>query len=811
MTNQSFLRNELLDLQVRADELDTENIKLGKENEKYEIENKKLRSTISELTSQLCNTVERKDFEDLTNKYENLEEKFESLDKTLKRMKKENDTLNNSYVHCQSNYSQLEAKCETYKKENVELKSNMDELKGICKQTLKDATAKSQEVEEQQKIISVLQEENDSIKAHLNYLKEQNKKNVSILSCGGDSFSFEKFDSSNSVPESMDIIVETKLRDCQKRLEEAEAKLADREDELHNRREQFVKYQTDLESLKAELDTVEQQKTELEDHLESELNKKHIELTGLNQQLAKMNEDYVTLNANLSAKERELQSTVEELDKFRQANNENQQRIENLTDQLHQLGEQLKLNEEERSKLAMELEAVRERGVEEQSRLKENLNEEMNELINKHQAELEVINLQQEQKLSTLTAELSKQEEEELQIRAQIDELKSRNSELQSNYDQLVNERDELKRLNEVKDSKLIDLESENEKQNLDLNKISEEIAYLHERLNETEISSISQSALTELASEKEAILIERNELEKQVKELKSALSQARDEFSLLAKKHQEEIFKLSETMNKKQDDDKLRSDVQNVIKELKSKEDQLTQLRAEIEKRTELTQKHLIQIEKLKANEREKNHMVYMLKQRLNEQEIKFNNDEVEKKRLEAELKCAEDSFALERKTKERYYRDLTELEKRRSSCEQCTKLERSNSLTCNLRDQTLLIRNASNPQLIQKIPNPNKYMMEDEEGQFMSSTYINEVRKRKTEHNDQEDFNKRLNILAQRNAMNKPHLRTSYALEFQELGTKHLNEKIKNSEKFVVDENASRNPSMLNKFSSSLRFRKA
>ena len=238
------------------------------------------------------------------------------------------------------------------------------------------------------------------------------------------------------------------------------------------------------------------------------------------------------------------------------------------------------------------------------------------------------------------------------------------------------------------------------------------------------------------------------------------------------------------------------------------------------------------------------KTHSVYIMKQTLLEQAKQIRNHEIELKKLEIDLKCAEDSFALERKTKERYYKDLTQLEKRKDEnrCGECTKLARSNSLTFNAFNQTLTIKKPSNQ--IQKLPNPNKYMMEDEEGQFMtntnlsnsnlssnnqltthrsnsslanselSATHLNEIRKRKTEFSDQEDYNKRLNILHQRNARFAPHLKTSYALEYQEIGGKNLNEKIKNSEKFEInfDEPTASDAkhSLANKRSFSLRFRK-
>jgi len=483
---------------------------------------KKLRSTISDLNEQLCNTVDRKEFDDLTNKYDQLNEKFETLDKNFKRMKKENETLNNTNEHCLENYNKLESKFEISKKENVELKSKLNELKNISKETFKDSTIKSDEIEQQHKIIAALQEENDSLKAHLEYLKEQNKKNVSIMSCGGDSqYSFnlgsQLSDSMINVPESMDIIVESKLRDCQKQLEETEAKLISKEYELNRLQEQLKVNQTELKSVQNEISSLEKVKVELNDRFKSELNEKENEINSLNQQISKLKDDFKTMKDSLLTKEQELKLTHEEMDKLRQS-------------------------------------------VEEESRLKEQLNE----LISKHREELDVINLQNEQKLTTLTSALSRQEEEELKIREQVDILK---------------------RLNEEKDNKLIDLESENERLNLDLNKYGEEINSINEYIDSTGLTQTEQHLLNELVSEKEAILIERNELEKQVKELRSALSQARDEYDLLAKKHQDEIFKLSEAMNKKQDDCKLRTDLQNI---LKCKENEIIQLKNKLEKKVQ-------------------------------------------------------------------------------------------------------------------------------------------------------------------------------------------------------------------------------
>lgn len=635
MTNQTFLRNELLDLQVKADELDSENIRLSKENEKYELESKKLRTTISELNSQLCNTVERREFEELTSKFEALTDKYELLDRSLKRLKKENETLNNTYEHCQKNYGELEAKFDAGRKENAELKANLSELKAISKQALKDAGSKGKEAEEQRKVIAALQEENESLANHLNYLKEQNRtKNASMISCS-DSFAFEQQLNNNSacgsVPESMDIVVETKLRECQKQLEEEQQRS-----------------QSELDQLRAAKD--------------------------------------------------ELQANY---DRLCESSEDKDSRLIDLA------GENVNLR--------LELSKQNER----------------------------LIGLEQQQQRS----------------QSEIDQLKALKEQLESNYDLQCAE-------SAGKDAKLADLESENDRLKLELQKLTDEIERATGRLSEAENALAASSQAT--SDEREAALTERDALEKQMKELRLALTAANDEQSQLIKRHQDEMFRLSETMVKHEDDSRLRSELASALKELKGRDDRLIELQSELEKQNELRQKLLIQIERLKANEKERNHSVYMMKQATAEQEKRTNVYEIAIKKLEAELKCTEDSFALERKTKERYYKELTELERRMTKCSECTKLTRSSSLAFNATTQTLTVKKASNQQ-IQKLPNPSRYMMEDEEGQFMTNTHLTDARKRKTEPSDQEDYNKRLNILQERNSRVAPHLKTSYALEFQ------------------------------------------
>ena len=368
MTNQSFLRNELLDLQVRADELDSDNIRLMKENEKFEIENKKLKSSVNELKDQLCNTIDRKEFDELTSRCDELNEKLENLNKNLKRSKKENETLTNTYEYCLANCNEIEVKYDQCKKENGELKISINELKTISKQTFKDATSKSEEIEEQMKIISILQEENESLKNHLSYLKEQSKKNVSMISC--DSFTLDQLaNQSILMPESMDIIIETKLKECQKQLED-----------------------------------------------------------------------------------------------------------------------------------------------------------------------------------------------EQLKSRNELAQLNKKNDELQVNYDQLL------------------------------------------------ETSRLESRKLIELTNENKCILNERGELEKQLKELKQTLINVKDEKNQLIKLHQEEIFKLSESMIKQEQDNRLQLDLQNICKELKVKDAKLSGLQIDFEKLNDLKQALLIKIEQLKANDREKN-----------------------------------------------------------------------------------------------------------------------------------------------------------------------------------------------------------
>ena len=632
MTNQSFLRNELLDLQVKADELDSENIRLTKENEKYELESKKLRTTISELHDQLYNTVKRREFDELTNKFEALTEKYEQLDQSLKRTKKSHDTLSNTYEHCQKSYGDLEAKFESTRKENAELKTNLNELKVISKQALKNAAVKGEQTEEQTRVIAALQEENESLKNHLNYLREQNR-NTSMVSCS-DSFALEQLNNNSafgSLPESMEIVVETKLRECQQQLEE-----------------QQKASRTEIDQLKVSRD--------------------------------------------------ELQANYDRL---------------------------LELSEDKDSKLI----------------------------------DLESENVKLRLKLSKQNERLASLEEQQQRSESEVSELRATKDELQSNYERQASEC-------ASKDAKLVDLESENERLKLELNRLTDEIEQAAKRSAEVESARTRLSAT--LADQQEAARTEHDALERQIKELKQALAAAKDEQHQLIKRHQDEMFKLSETMVKQEDDSRLRSDLQSALKELKGRDDRLAEMEGELEKQNELKQKLQIQIERLKANEKERNHVVYMMKQQTVGQEKQTKVYEVAIKKLEAELKCAEDSFALERKTKERYYKELTELERRRDQCSECTKLARSNSLSFNALTQTLTVQHPSG-RAIQKLPNPNRYMMEDEEGQFMTNTHINDARKRKTEHSDQEDYNKRLNILQQRNSKVAPHLKTSYALEFQ------------------------------------------
>lgn len=633
MTSQSFLRNELLDLQVKADELDSENIRLTKENEKYEVESKRLRATISELNDQLCNTVERREFEELTNKFEALTDKCETLDRSLKRLKKENETLNNTYEHCRKNCNELEAKYDTARKENVELKANVNELKAISKQALKDAESRGEEAEQQRKVIAALQEENESLANHLSYLKEQNKtKNASMISCS-DSFAFEHLNNNSaldSVPESMDIVVETKLRECQSQLEEEQQRS-----------------QREIDQLKAARD--------------------------------------------------ELQANY---DRLCESGEEKDSRLIDL--------------ESENVNLRLELSKQNER----------------------------LISLEEQQKRS----------------QSELDQLKAAKEQLDKDYDQQRTESAD-------KDVKLIDLAGENERLSSELQKLTEEIERTAGRLTEAE-SALAAASQTQ-SDELETVRTERDTLEKQVKELRQALTAANDEQSALIKRHQDEMFRLSETMVKREDDSQLRSDLANALKELKGRDERLAELQVELEKQNELRQKLLIQVERLKANEKERNHSVYMMKQAAAEQEKHKNVYEIAIKKLEAELKCTEDSFALERKTKERYYKELTELERRMAKCSECTKLTRSSSLAFNATTQTLTVKTAN--QQIQKLPNPSRYMMEDEEGQFMTNTHLNDARKRKTENSDQEDYHKRLTVLQERNARVAPHLKTSYALEFQ------------------------------------------
>lgn len=641
MTNQTFLRNELLDLQVKADELDSENIRLTKENEKYELESKKLRTTISELHSQLCNMVERREFEELTNKFDALTDKYEQLDRNLKRQKKSHETLTNTYEHSQKSYDELESKFELARKENAELKSNLNELKAISKQALQDAGSRGEQAEEQLKVIAALQEENESLKNHLNYLKEQqhSRTNGSMISCS-DSFAFEQLNNQSvcgTVPESMDIVVESKLRECQKQLEEQAA---------------------------ASLCEIEQ----------------------------------------LRASRDELQAAYD--------------------------------------------------------RLAESAEDKDSKLID---LESETVNLRLE--LGKQKERLSSLEEEQQRSQSEAEQLRAAKEQLASNCDQ-------LRQGSESKDARLIDLESENKRLKLELRQATDEIERTTKRLSELD-AELTQLRRT-LDDQKEAALTERTALEKRAKELKQALTAARDEASQLIKLHQDEMFKLSETMVKREDDGRLRADLANALKELKGRDDRLIELQGEAEKQSELRAKLLIEIERLRANEKERNHAVYMMKQQTVAQEKQSAVYEVAIKKLEAELKCAEDSFVLERKTKERYYKELTELERRltENRCSECTKLARSNSLSFNALTQTLTVKHpaSASGQAIQKLPNPSRYMMEDEEGQFMTNTHINDVRKRKTEPGDgQEDFHKRLNILQQRNAKVAPHLKTSYALEFQ------------------------------------------
>ncbi|KAI1303096.1 Laminin-like protein epi-1 [Halotydeus destructor] len=205
--------------------------------------------------------------------------------------------------------------------------------------------------------------------------------------------------------------------------------------------------------------------------------------------------------------------------------------------------------------------------------------------------------------------------------------------------------------------------------------------------------------------------------------------------------------------------------------------------------------------ISELKTKVRSQEQDLGYLRQELNEKQYRIEQLEEENAvsvmdqvdELRKELQVTEESFQLERKHKERYMREMRELEYQIKELKSKASTNAGNHTyvcpTVNINSgneeaAAKFIRsmsssfakpNDSNMSLCsnQGFKPPagigRTFLMEDEAGEFMNLSDISSNNRDAARHED--DTLSRINMLQQRNAATLPHLRSSYAAEYQEL----------------------------------------
>nr|XP_027199890.1 putative leucine-rich repeat-containing protein DDB_G0290503 [Dermatophagoides pteronyssinus] len=183
---------------------------------------------------------------------------------------------------------------------------------------------------------------------------------------------------------------------------------------------------------------------------------------------------------------------------------------------------------------------------------------------------------------------------------------------------------------------------------------------------------------------------------------------------------------------------------------------------------------------EKLKNFEKNNDNEMFRLKyeQLQNEFEtMKMNTKKLEMKikNLQKAYIVENQSFVAERKTKERLLKENMELEK---EIENLRKLM-AQFTESNVNDDVK--RSKSNPRIMNKLPDVQgiKFEMADEEGEFMDPNRITQSSSINPQPPPPTPFpQERIKILRQRNQLLRPHLRTSYPVEFQNV--RNTDEKI-------------------------------